>query len=78
MAVAPVALADDRAFEDVERGEQRGGAVTLVIMGHRAGTPLLYRQPGLRTVERSDLGFFVHTQHQRVLGRVDVEPDDIA
>ena len=40
------AAADNRAGEHVERREQRGGAVTLVIVGHRAGPALLHRQPG--------------------------------
>ena len=38
MAMALHVAADDGAIEDVEGGEQRGGAVTFVIVGHRAGT----------------------------------------
>ena len=37
VAVARQALADDAAVERVQRGEQRGGAVALVVVGHRAG-----------------------------------------
>ena len=54
----PVALhvaADDRAVEDVEGGEQGGGAVALVVVGHGAGAPLLHRQARLGAVERLDL-----------------------
>ena len=40
------AAADDRAVEDVEGGEQRGRAVTLVVVGHGAGAALLHRQAG--------------------------------
>ena len=35
------------AVEDVEGGEQGRGAVTFVIMGHRAATAALYRQSRL-------------------------------
>src|ERR1700756_5953800 len=38
------AAPDDLAFEHVEGGEQRGGAVALVIMGHGGGTALLQGQ----------------------------------
>ena len=55
MAMALHALADDRAVEHVERCEQRGGAVTLVVVRHGAGTALLHRQPRLGAVERLDL-----------------------
>ena len=47
----PVALhiaADHRAVEDIQGGKQRGGAMALVIMGHRAGAALLQRKPRLR------------------------------
>jgi len=46
MAMALHATSDDLAFEYVEGGEQRGGAVTLVIMGHGAGAALLHGKPG--------------------------------
>ena len=49
------ALADHRAVEHVERGEQGGGAVALIVVGHGAGAALLHRQAGLRAVERLDL-----------------------
>ena len=47
--------ADDGAVEDVEGGEQRGGAVTFVVVRHRAGTAGLHRQSRLGAVERLDL-----------------------
>lgn len=53
--VAPVALADHGAGGDVERGEQRGGAVTFVIVGAAFGHARQHRQHGLGAVERLDL-----------------------
>src|SRR6516162_48336 len=77
MPVAAHALADDLAVEDVEGGEQGCGAVALVIMGHRAATAALHRQPGLGAVERLDLALLIDRQHQGMLRRIDIEADDI-
>ncbi len=77
-AVAEHALADDLALQNVQRGEQRGGAVALVIRGHGGGPVRLHRQTQLGPVKRLDLAILVDRQHQRVLGRVHVAPHDIA
>jgi hypothetical protein len=77
-AVLRVATADHRAGGDVEGGEERGGAMARVVMAallHLAGP---HRQQLLGAVERLDLGFLVHTQHQRPVRRAQVEPDDVA
>ncbi len=62
MPVALHAAPDDLAFEHVEGGEQGGGAVALVIVGHRGAAPFLHRQPGLGAVERLDLAFLVDAE----------------
>jgi hypothetical protein len=77
MAVPGIALADDFALQDLQGGEQTGGAVALVIVGHRAQTPLLQGQSGLRAIQCLDLGFLVHAQHERLLGGIQVQPDNI-
>jgi hypothetical protein len=48
MAVALHALADDLAIEDIESGEQRGRAMTRVIVGDGAGPapPRFIGRPG--------------------------------
>ena len=77
----PVALhvaADDGAVEDVERGEQRRGAVPFVVMRHGAEPPLLQRQARLGAIERLNLALFVDRKHDGVGGRIDIEPDDVA
>ena len=77
----PVALhvaADDRAVENIQRGEQRRRAVALVVVGHRAGAALLQRQAGLGAVERLDLALLVDRQDDGMGGRIDIEPDDVA
>src|SRR5438105_13841973 len=46
MSVALHTAPDDLAFQDIEGGEQSGGAVALVIVGHGGAAPLLHWQPG--------------------------------
>ena len=77
MAVALHALADHGAVEHVERGEQGGGAVALVVVGHGAAAALLHRQPRLGAVERLDLALLVDRQHDGMRRRIDVEADDL-
>ena len=78
VAVAGHVAADDGAVEHVQRGEERGGAVPLVVVGHRAGAALLHRQPGLGAVERLDLALLVDREHDGVRRRVEIEPDHVA
>ena len=78
MAVARHVAADDGAVEHVERGEQRGGAVALVVVGHGAEPALLHRQARLGAVERLDLALLVDRQHDGVRRRIDIEPDHVA
>ena len=68
--VARHALADHRAVEDVERGEQGGGAMALVVVGHGAEATGLHRQARLGAVERLDLRFYVHREDHR-MGQAD-------
>ena len=78
MPMALHAAADHRAVQHVERGEQGGGAVALVVVRHGAAAALLHRQARLGAVQRLDLALLVDRQHDGVGGRIDVEPDDVA
>src|ERR1035437_1847289 len=51
--------------------------MSLVVMGHGAGTTRLHRQPRLGAVESLDLALLIDAEHDRVLRRVEVEPDDV-
>jgi hypothetical protein len=77
MPVVLHAAPDDLAFEDIEGGEQGGGAVALVIMGHGGAAPLLHRQSRLGAVESLDLAFLVDAEDHGMRRRIDVEADDI-
>jgi hypothetical protein len=77
MAMALHTLADDLAFQHIKRRKQRRDAVTLVVVCDGAGTSLLHRQPRLGAVQRLDLAFLIDRENDGVIGRVDVEADDL-
>ena len=68
MAMAGHVAADDGSVQDVQRGEERRRAVSLVVVGHRAGAALLQGQPRLRPVERLDLALLVDREHDGIAG----------
>jgi hypothetical protein len=72
------ALADDFAFNCVEGGKQGRGAVPFVIVRHCSGAPLLHRHARLGAVERLDLALLIDRQNDGVVGRIDIEPDNVA
>jgi hypothetical protein len=77
MPVARHACADDGAVEHVESREQGRGAVALVVMRHRPAAALLHRQPRLGAVKGLDLALFIDRQHQGLVGRIEVEADNL-
>ena len=77
VCVVLLALPDDLAVQHVKRGEQRGGAIALVVVCHGGRASLLQRQPGLRTIQCLHLALFVAAQYQRMLGRRHIETDDV-
>src|SRR5205823_7183046 len=77
MAMALHALADHLALKDIERREQGGDAMALVIMGYGASAPFLHRQTRLSTIKRLNLALFVNRQDNGVAGRIDIEADDL-
>src|SRR3546814_12975194 len=78
VAGAARAFADDASGGDVERCEQGGHAVALVIMAAPLRLSWSHRQHRLAAVERLDLALFIDAQDQRTLGRRQVEPDNVA
>ena len=71
-------LTDDLALVHVEGRKQRCRAMPLVVVGHRAGPPLLHGQARLGPVQRLDLAFLVDRQHNDMCRRFDIETDNIA
>jgi hypothetical protein len=60
--------------EHAERGEQRGGAVPLVVMRHARAAAGLERQPRPGAVERLNLALFVEREHHGTSRRIDKSP----
>ena len=77
MAMALHAAAQNRPLQHIERRKQGRRAVALIVVGPRRGTAWLQRQPGLGAVEGLDLGFLVHREHDRMGGRIDIEPNHV-
>jgi len=76
-AMPPVALADHLAALHVQRREQRGGPVAHVVVGPALHLSRPHRQKRLRPVQRLDLRLLVGAEHQSLVRRVEVEPDDV-
>ena len=67
----------DLAVGRIESGKQSDGAIAFVVVGHGLAASALQRQAGLSTIQSLDLAFLVHAQHQSVIGRVQIEADDV-
>ena len=78
MTVAWAALGQDLAGGDVQGGEQGGGAMPDIIVGHALDVAESHRQHRLGALQRLDLRLFVDAQHHRMVGRVQVQADDVA
>ncbi len=77
-AMTAVALADHSSAGCVERGEQRGGSVPLVVMGAQLWLTGPHGQQRLGAIEGLDLGFLVDTQHKGLVRRIEVEAHDVS
>jgi len=62
----------------IERGKQRRGAVTFVVMCPAFDLPRPHRQNGLRAVERLDLRLLIDAEHDSAGGRIEIQPHDVA
>ena len=71
-------LRDHLPGGDVEGGVEVGGAVADVVVCLPRRHPRHQRQHRRRAVERLDLRLLVDAEHDRRLGRIEVEPDDVA
>jgi hypothetical protein len=74
----PVTMADDLARRHVQRGKQRRRAVPNVIVRLTSRDPRAHRQERSGAIQRLDLTLFIETEHQRMVGRIQIQPDDVA
>src|SRR5216683_4429479 len=72
--MARFALSDDRTVEHVERRKQGGGAVPIIVVGYPFDIAEAHRQHRLGARQRLDLRLFIHAQHERLVGRIEIEP----
>ena len=68
---------DDGALRDIQGGKERGGAMALIIVRHRAAATGLERQAGLGAIQGLDLAFLIHAQDHGMLGRVQIQAHHI-
>src|SRR6202030_4218288 len=78
MAMARLTQGDHFTIEGVECREQGGSAVAVVIVSYSFDIAQSHRQHRLGTFQRLDLALLIHTQHQRLVGRIKVQPHDVA
>src|SRR3984893_2717861 len=77
-AMAAMGLSDHAAGGDVEGGKEGGDAMTPVVMGAPLGHAGSQGQYGLGAVQSLDLGLLVDAEHERGLGRIQIQTDDVA
>jgi hypothetical protein len=77
MAMPVLTETGDLASGDLQRGEQRRGAMTHVVMGAPLSPARLHWQHRLGAIQRLDLRLLIHAQHDRVLRRIQIQPDDV-
>jgi len=76
MPMPLLAETDHFAAGGIERGEQCGRSVTLVIVGHRSGPTRLQRQARLRAVQGLHLALLIDAQNNGLVRRIEIEPND--
>ena len=78
MPVPRLAFADNSSFENMQGGKQGGGSVPLVIVRLPRGQAGPERKDRLRPVERLNLAFLIHAQHDGFIRRVHTQAHDVA
>ena len=51
--------------------------MALVVVSHGAAAPFFHRQPRLSALQGLNLALLVHTQDNRLIGRIEVQPHDV-
>lgn len=71
------ALPDDFSFEYVQCGEECGRAIAFVVVRHCLRVSSHKRKRWLCTIKSLNLTFLVHAQHKSVIGRIQVQADNV-
>jgi len=78
MPMSRHAIPNHFAVEHTQGRKQRSCAIAFVVVRHRSAPALLQWQSRLSPVESLDLTLFVHTQYQRLVGRIQIKPNNVA
>src|SRR5580692_7764261 len=80
MTVFGLTLTDHGSFQNIERREQCGCSMSLVIvrLPFRKAGPGPQRKNRLRPVQRLNLTLLIHAQYDRFVRRIQVQADDVA
>ncbi len=76
--VARLAGSQHRPVEHIQCGEQRGRAVTLVVVGDALDVAQAHGQHRLGSLQGLALALLVHAEDQGVVGRAQVQADHVA
>src|SRR5215472_7944682 len=75
VAVPLLAQTEDLAVSGIQGGEQRRGAIALVIMRHGWATSGFERQAGLGTIKGLDLTLLIQAKHHGMLRRIQIQTE---
>ena len=78
MAVPGCPLGDHFIGGQVQGGKQCGGAVTDDVVGTSLDRTQTHRQQQLDAIKGLDLRCLVNAEHNCLIGRVELEPDDVS
>src|SRR5271169_4788338 len=78
-APAPIMPCMHQPSGHLQGRKERAGAMALVFVRKAGeGSTVGQANPALRPLQRLNAGLLIHTEHQRVLGRVQIEPNHIS
>ncbi len=78
VSVAGLALGDHLAGGNIQGDEHGGGAVAGVVMRHPLHVAQPHGQQRLGAIQGLDLSLLIDAEHHRLIGRVQVQADDVA
>src|SRR3972149_10278487 len=73
MTMSSKTLPNDFTLSQFQRRKERRGTVALVVMGHGPTAAFFQRQTRLRAIQRLNLTFLVHAEHQCFLWRIQIQ-----
>jgi hypothetical protein len=76
-AVAILTSPDHFAVENIERGEQSGGAMAFIVVRLTLRQAGAQRQNGSSAIQSLNLTLLIHAQYQGTFGRIQIQANDV-